>query len=199
MRLLGATMRGPGRHPTRGSQESPGTMPPDDGESVTEDPADGDVTRLYLALIPDAVRLAYLLSGDHALAEDIAHEAFLRVAARRRRLRDPNAVAGYLRRTVVNEVRSRRRSLARRLAREKQADAWRQIGPSAVDQVEQRMDLVEALQRLPLRQRTAIMLRYWMDLSDAQIADTMGCPVGTVKSCLFRGLESLRKEGNHHD
>jgi RNA polymerase sigma factor (sigma-70 family) len=143
--------------------------------------------------MPDTVRLAFLLCGDQAMAEDAGHEAFLRVVAKWPRLRDPAAVTAYLHRAVVNEVRARQRSLARQAGREARALAGRGPAPSATEQVDQRLDLFEALHTLPLRQRTAILLRYWLDLSDGQIAQAMDCPVGTVKSALSRGLDALRR------
>ena len=158
---------------------------------------DQDLADLYRALVPDARRFAYLLTGDHALAEDVSHEAFLRVAAKRSGLRDPGAVPAYLRRAVVNEVRARQRSLVRRSGREARVARVvpDPVTRGSIDHVDLRLDLLEALHRLPLRQRTAILLRYSMDLSDTQVAAAMDCPVGTVKSAVSRGLEALRKGG----
>jgi RNA polymerase sigma factor (sigma-70 family) len=115
--------------------------------------------------------------------------------ARRSLLRDPAALSAYLRRAVVNEVRARQRSSARQTARQlRTSRAERALGPgSPTEQVEQRHDLLALMQRLPMRQRTAILLRFWLDLSDTQIALAMDCPVGSVKSALSRGLESLRR------
>jgi RNA polymerase sigma-70 factor (sigma-E family) len=164
------------------------------GEATTAASAHDEISALYAAVTPRFVRLAYLLTADQGFAEDVVQEAFIKVASRLGRLRDPNAVGAYLRRAVVNEVLGSRRSLARQARREAAAHAAQRTVPEApTDRVDQRIDLVEALNKLPLRQRTAILLRYWMDLSDADIAEAMSCPVGTVKSTLARGIEALRK------
>jgi hypothetical protein len=95
---------------------------------------DTDLAALYGAVVPKSVRLAYLLTSDLALAEDVAQDAFIRVASKLGQLRDPNAVAAYLRRAVVNEVLGRRRSLARQ-ARREEADnrARREAAPSGAE------------------------------------------------------------------
>jgi RNA polymerase sigma-70 factor (sigma-E family) len=162
-------------------------------EAATE-PSPDDLAELYSVITPRSVRLAYLLTSDHAFAEDVVQETFIRVMSRLGRLRDPSLVEPYLRRAVVNEVLGRRRSLARQARRERAVAASQRVeAGSPMDQVDQRVDLVDALNKLPLRQRTAILLRYWMDLSDAEVAEAMNCPIGTVKSSLSRGIETLRK------
>ncbi|HLL64747.1 MAG TPA: SigE family RNA polymerase sigma factor [Micromonosporaceae bacterium] len=158
----------------------------------SRDPGADDITALYCAVTPRAIRLAYLLTSDQALAEDVVQDAFIRVASRLTRIREPHAIEAYLRRAVINEIVARRRSLARQTRRQ-QVAAFRPASGSPMDQVEQRIDLVESLNVLPLLQRTAILLKYWMDLTDVEIADAMNCPVGTVKSRLSRGLDTLRK------
>jgi RNA polymerase sigma-70 factor (sigma-E family) len=151
----------------------------------------GRLGELYARHAPDAVRLAYLLTGDGVLAQDLAQDAFVRLAGRFRDLRDPGAFPSYLRATVVNLARShfRRRRVERAyLAREATADA------AAEREVGHRVEMWEALQSLPVRQRAAIVLRYYEDLTEAQTADVLRCPVGTVKSMVSRGLERLRTE-----
>jgi RNA polymerase sigma-70 factor (sigma-E family) len=159
-----------------------------------------DTATLYAATAPRAVRLAYLLTSDRALAEDIVQDAFIRVASRLGGLRDPHAVEAYLRRAVVNEVLGRRRSLARRERRERAAvagPATAQVSP--MDTVDQRVDLIQALNGLPLQQRVTMLLRYWLDLGEVEIAETMNCAVGTVKSRLSRGLATLREASSSDD
>jgi RNA polymerase sigma-70 factor (sigma-E family) len=156
--------------------------------------AERDLASLYAAVAPRSIRLACLLTGDQAFAEDVVQEAFIRVASRLGGLRDPGAVEAYLRKAVVNEVLGRRRSLARQARREDlAARQLARVPDSPMRRVEDRVDLLEALNTLPPRQRTAILLKYWLDLSEADIAETMRCAPGTVKSTLARGLAALRE------
>jgi RNA polymerase sigma-70 factor (sigma-E family) len=149
---------------------------------------------LYAEHAPAAARLAYLLVGDRHLAEDIVQEAFVRVAGRLWALRDPGAFNAYLRRTVLNLARGHMRKKERE---RRYLDQWAHSGrrpqedppDSAV-----RDELDRALGRLTMRQRTALVLRYYEDLSERQTAELLGCPVGTVKSLVARGLEALRAE-----
>jgi RNA polymerase sigma-70 factor (sigma-E family) len=154
------------------------------------------LSELYLRHAADAVRLAYLLTGDSALAEDIVQDAFVRLAGRLVHLRDPDAFHAYLRRTVTNLSKShfRRKRVERAyLARAHGAtgahdDRW--SGPS----VEDRDALWRALGRLTTRQRAALVLRFYEDLPEREVADILNCRPGTVKSLVSRGLEDLRNE-----
>jgi RNA polymerase sigma-70 factor (sigma-E family) len=151
----------------------------------------GRLAELYEAHAPDAARLAYLLTGDRALAEDLVHEAFVRLFGRFRDLRNPDAFGAYLRTTVVNLARSHfRRRRVERAYLERQG---RGPDPAPPD-VSGREELWQALHRLRPRQRAAIVLRYYEDLTEAQTADVMGCAVGTVKSLVSRGVDRLRVE-----
>jgi RNA polymerase sigma-70 factor (sigma-E family) len=161
--------------------------------------AAGDIGRLgdlYLRHADAAVRLAYLLTGDGALAEDLVQDAFVRLAGRLAHLRDPGAFEAYLRKTVVNLSRShfRRRRVERsyveraRGAAEAQAAAWTDRP------FEDRDELWVALRRLTPRQRAAIVLRFYEDLSERRVAELLSCRPGTVKSLVARGLETLRNE-----
>jgi RNA polymerase sigma-70 factor (sigma-E family) len=146
---------------------------------------------LYAAHAPEAVRLAYLLTGDRALAEDLAQEAFVRMFGRFRDLRRPEAFRAYLRTTVVNLSRSH----FRRARVERAFLARTGAEPAAAEpEPEPRSELWEALGTLTPRQRAAIVLRYYEDLSETQTADVLRCPVGTVKSLVSRGMERLRRE-----
>jgi RNA polymerase sigma-70 factor (sigma-E family) len=155
-------------------------------ERVSESGRLGELYRMHAG---DAARLAYLVTGDRALAEDIVQEAFVRLYGRFRDLRNPDAFDVYLRRTVVNLARShfRRRKVERK-------HAPKLVDEPAVDPVDlgERDRLWSVLQSLPERQRTAIVLRFYEDLSEVSTAEVMGCPVGTVKSLVSRGLERLR-------
>jgi RNA polymerase sigma-70 factor (sigma-E family) len=158
-----------------------------------EERAGGRLDDLYRRHAPDAVRLAYLLTGDRALAEDLTQEAFVRMFGRFRDLRNPDAFGAYLRKTVVNLTRShfRRVKVERAyVARERTMSTTTSSQPD----VAARDEMWQALLRLPERQRTAVVLRYYEDLSEAQTADAMRCPQGTVKSLVSRGLDRLRQE-----
>jgi RNA polymerase sigma-70 factor (sigma-E family) len=152
----------------------------------------GRLGELYRRHAGDAARLAYLVTGDRALAEDIVQEAFVRLYGRFRDLRNPDSFEFYLRRTVVNLARSHFRH--RKVERSYLAGPG-QPSPERSDElpdVGERDELWTVLQSLPERQRTAIVLRFYEDLSEATTADVMNCPVGTVKSLVSRGLERLR-------
>ena len=135
---------------------------------------------LYVAHAPDAVRLAFLLTGDAGLAEDLVQDAFARLVGRLRHLRDPAAFGSYLRRTIVNLATSHFRH--RRVERsylEREARIPQQLG-NANEALDEAMQAV--LLRLPQRQRAAIALRFYEDLSDVQTADILQCSAGTVRS-----------------
>src|SRR6266567_528374 len=161
----------------------------------------GKLGELYLRHADDAVRLAYLLTGSRALAEDLVQEAFVRLAGRLVHLRDPGAFDAYLRRTVVNLANShfRRRKVERtyleraRGALGPQGARWSDRSP------EDREELWQALGRLSQRQRAAIVLRFYEDLPERRVAELLNCRPGTVKSLVSRGLETLRNEirGEH--
>ncbi|MFZ4585194.1 MAG: RNA polymerase sigma factor [Acidimicrobiia bacterium] len=149
------------------------------------------LAELYEAEAPRALKLAYLLTGDRALAEDLVHDAFVRVGGRLGGLRDPEAFGAYLRQTVVNLTRNqfRRNALARKFVENERA-LPQQV--SETTDVETRNEVWEALQQLPLRQREALVCRFYLDLSERETANALKCPPGTVKSLTSRGLETLR-------
>lgn len=159
-------------------------------------PEAGRLAELYRTHAPAAARLAYLLTGDRSLAEDLVQEAFVRLFGRWRDLRDPGAFPAYLRTTVVNLARSQfRRSRVERAYLER--EALRPDPPPA--DTGERHEMWAALQRLSPRQRAAIVLRYYEDLTEAQTADVLRCPVGTVKSLVWRGMQQLRAELSRGD
>ncbi|MET9255028.1 sigma-70 family RNA polymerase sigma factor [Streptomyces sp. NPDC048182] len=144
------------------------------------------------------LRLARLLGADQE-AEDIVSEAFCQLHGRWGDLRSPEAAAQYLRSIVVNLTRMRLRHL--QVVRGHVPDA-----PGVAASAEQnalaghdRLRLVAALRQLPRRQREALVLRYWMDLREAEIAATMGVSAGAVKTHVYRGMRSLARllRGGH--
>jgi RNA polymerase sigma-70 factor (sigma-E family) len=152
----------------------------------------GRLADLYARHAPAAGRLAYLLTGDVQLAEDVMQEAFVRAFGRFRDIRQPEAFEWYLRRTVVNLTRSHfRRQRTERAYLSRQP---RREDPALAADFAERDAMWRTLQQLPPKQRTAVVLRFYEDLTDVQIADVMRCPVGTAKSLIHRGLERLRSE-----
>jgi RNA polymerase sigma-70 factor (sigma-E family) len=152
----------------------------------------GRLEELYRAHAPDALRLAYLLTGDRVIAEDLAQDAFVKVLGRFRDIFNRDAFWWYLRRTVVNLSRSHFRH--RRVER-----AWLdrqrpEETPVGADDVDERDRMRRALMTLRREQRAAIVLRYFEDLSEAETAEILRIPVGTVKSTVSRGIERLRAE-----
>jgi RNA polymerase sigma-70 factor (sigma-E family) len=158
---------------------------------------DGALLDLYASQRPALVRLAVLLVDDRAAAEDVVQDAFMALQ-RRWHAVDPRAAAGYLRTSVVNGARSvlRRRGVARRHLRVAEPEE----GPAAdlallLD--EEHRQVVAALRTLPRRQREVLVLRYWSELSEGEIAATLGIARGTVKSSAARGLAALEKRLGH--
>jgi RNA polymerase sigma-70 factor (sigma-E family) len=147
---------------------------------------------LYVRHAPNGIRLAFLLTGDRALAEDLVQEAFARFIGRLLHLRNPDAFEPYLRRTIVNLCNShlRRRRVERayleRLSRSPESEA------RPTEDLDEAMH--GALLHLPERQRAAIVLRFYEDLTDRQTAEVMRCRPSTVRSLVSRGMTTLRAE-----
>lgn len=153
-------------------------------------PGDGDHRRERLVALYDAehdgmVRLAHLLTGSAATAEDLVHEAFLRIFERLDGLDEPGA---YLRRTVVNLSRDHHR-------RREVADRWLHSQSAPTDALLPDLDETwQALGSLPEHQRTALVLRFYLDLKVEDVAAVLDIPTGTVKSQIHRGLAALSGE-----
>jgi len=146
---------------------------------------------LYAAHGPEAVRLAFLLTGDRDLAEDLAQDAFVRVARRFGDLRGPEAFGPYLRKTVVNLCKGhwRRRKVERSyLARATASSA----ASTELPDIGLRDALWGQVQALPHRQRAAIVLRFYEDLSEQQTADLLDCSPGAARALVARAMETLR-------
>ena len=147
---------------------------------------------LYRAHAAEALRLGYLLTGDRILAEDLVQDAFVKVLGRFHDLRNKDAFWWYLRRTIVNLASStfRRRRVERAwLSSQRPGEA--SVSPHDLGE---RDRLRHALMKLRPEQRAAIVLRFYEDLSEADTAEALGMPLGTVKSTVSRGLERLRNE-----
>ena len=129
------------------------------------------------------VRVAALILGSRSLAEEAVHDAVVAVHGRWDGLEHPGA---YLRTAVIN----RSREILRR-----QRPEWA-IDDIGVEFPEGLVDLHRSLGRLPSRQRVAVVLRFFVDLDDTEIAEHLDCRPGTVRSLISRALKSLRKEMN---
>jgi len=140
------------------------------------------------------VRFALMLVGDQATAEDVVQEAFLGLYRAWDRMRDPDAVLGYLRTAVVNGARSvhRRRGRARRLRVPHDPPVW-SAEAAAMDSEDRRVVLA-AIARLPRRQREVLALKYYLDLSERDIAATLRISRGTVASTGARALAALARQ-----
>jgi RNA polymerase sigma factor (sigma-70 family) len=137
----------------------------------------------YRAEYPEMVRLAHALTGSVEAAEDVVQEAFARVQ-HRSGIANPG---GYLRVTVVNLCRDRDR---RRRREQRMLQLIGMVTPLSLEATE----VIDILLELPYRQRAVLVLRYWCDWSEAEIADGLHCRPGTVKTLASRGLARMRKE-----
>jgi RNA polymerase sigma-70 factor (sigma-E family) len=137
------------------------------------------------------VRTAYLVVGDHQLAQDLVQEALVKTYVAWPRLRDVSKAEAYARRTIVTTAISWRR---RRSFHERPSQTIpEQAQPDRTEAIATHDVVWAELSALPPRQRAAIVLRYYEDLSEADTAQVMGCAVGTVKSQVSNGLDRLRR------
>ena len=150
------------------------------------------LTETYQTHYRSLLRLAALLLDDISTCEDVVQEAFIRVHSARRRVREPEKTLAYLRQTVVNLSRStlRRRILGLRLLPKPMPD-MASAEEGAYDALE-RDQLKAALRGLQRRQREVLVLRYYVDMTEAQVADTLGISIGSVKAYGSRGIAALR-------
>ncbi len=149
---------------------------------MQEDEREQAFVALYRERYDPMVRVAYLMTGSQAIAEELVQDAFVSVHRSWDRATNPPA---YLRTAVVNACRSwGRRQTLERLRKPAPPDPATLVAD----------EMWDVLQTLPPRQRAAIVLRFYEDLPDEEIATLLGCKVPTVRTAVFRGLEKLRKE-----
>ncbi|MFZ3569703.1 SigE family RNA polymerase sigma factor [Streptomyces sp. BH097] len=172
----------PARVPAQGADESMTQA----GTSVDH------LTETYRAHYRSLLGLAALLLDDTASCEDVVQEAFIRVHSARKRVRDPQKTLAYLRQTVVNLSRStlRRRILGLKLLTKPMPD-MASAEEGAYDLLE-RDALKKALRGLQRRQREVLVLRYFADMTEAQVAESLGISLGSVKAYGSRGIAALR-------
>ncbi len=158
--------------------------------------ADTALEQLYAAHWRRLVRLAVLLLRDQGAAEEVVQDAFVAMHARWRSLRDPDKALAYLRQTVVNRSRSalRHRGVVERyVARQSPATALADPADTPALAGDRRTAVLDALRALPTRQREVLALRHYLELSEAEIADTLGISRGSVKAHASRGSATLRE------
>jgi RNA polymerase sigma-70 factor (sigma-E family) len=164
---------------------------------VGRDGADGDghwaVTALFREHHLELVRLAVLITGDLATAEDVVQDAFERLHRGWHRLREPGSGLAYARTSVVNGCRMahRRSAVARRYAPRLAGPAT--ASPDAAAALADESEMLAALRSLPRRQREVLVLRYYADLDVAEIAATLRITASAVRSTMSRGLASLAR------
>jgi RNA polymerase sigma-70 factor (sigma-E family) len=155
--------------------------------------AEAAVTALYEAHALGMIRLAHIMLGDRQGAEDVVQEAFCGLYRRWSHLADPGSAVHYVRSAVLNHCRSvlRRRvtSQAPRVVTSHPESAH--SAEAAVLTREERDEIMRAVRRLPPRQREALVLRFYLDLSAEETATTMGISPSSVRSATHRALESL--------
>jgi RNA polymerase sigma-70 factor (sigma-E family) len=177
-----------------GGERRPGPGPLGHGLVPAPDRPDDLVHQLYRAHALTLVRLAVLLLGDRPSAEDVVQDAFMGLHRGLPRLRDRDKALAYLRTAVVNGSRSvlraRSRSARRRVAYD--PPVW--SAESAAIASEDRREMLAAVARLPRRSREVLALRYYLDLTEGEIAAALGVSRGTVSSTASRALAALARE-----
>lgn len=164
--------------------------PPRDGRSAGGDEAESAITVLYQAHALGLTRLAYVMLGDRASAEDVVQEAFYGLYRNWPKLAGPAGALPYLRTCVLNGCRSagRRRGLgARRTLHERAAAS----AESVVLASEEQRSVLPAIRRLPARQREVLIMRFYLHQTDAEIARVMAISPSTVRSSTHRALAAL--------
>jgi RNA polymerase sigma-70 factor (sigma-E family) len=189
----------------RGGRTAPGFVDDPavarDGAAPATHPDADALAVLHREHYASLVRLATLVVGDVGLAEQVTQDAFVKLHLRWGGLRHIDKAPAYLRSAVLNGARSQ---LRRRKVKDR-FDARRTVAPAIVTPESAALGrddherVIAALRRLPDRQREAVALRYYLDLSEADIAAAMGVSAGSVKSHLHRGLASLARHLGEED
>ncbi len=169
-----------------------------DPEGRVSHPTDADrdheVASLFRRHYTPMCRLAYVILGDRSLAEEVVMEALVKTYSGWRRIRDLDRSEAYLRQAVVNGCRSkiRRKVLESRVAPTLKHRAEQATRVHTEDDPDTRREVWRAVLALPERQRACVALYYYEDLPEGEVADLLGCSVGTVKSQLFKARAKLQ-------
>lgn len=164
------------------------TIPCEDPPAALSDARDrapSPFDDFFRAQYPSTVRLAHLLTGSNAIAEELAQDAFAQIYPRFADVLEPKS---YLRTTTINVCRNWHRRHRRELDRFERHGATEDRSADSVE------ELIDVIATLPYRQRAVLVMRYWLDLSEADIAHSLGCRPGTVKSLHSRALAAIRKD-----
>jgi RNA polymerase sigma-70 factor (sigma-E family) len=171
-----------------------------DNDPVTRRDRTVETFDRFVAMAADGLlRTAYLIVWDQRIAEDLVQECFFEIARRWPRVRSMEFPAAYARRILVNkaldgaERRSRHRGELDDLGNPSTAGFRDATAERDLELAGTKSDLIDVLRQLPPMQRAVLVLRYFVDLPEAQIAETLGCTVGTVKSTTARALDRLRR------
>jgi RNA polymerase sigma factor (sigma-70 family) len=161
---------------------SVGSLPNSDSEKIATDV----FADFYRQHYPGAVRLAWLLTHDNSMTEDVVQDAFIRLQPRFDEVLDRPA---YLRACVVNGCRDRARGEKRSASRIRLLAVTERVASN-----DRPSELLDAVATLPYNQRAAVVLRYWADLSEGDIAHVLDIRPGTVRTLIARALSALRKD-----
>ncbi|MET9907328.1 SigE family RNA polymerase sigma factor [Streptomyces sp. NPDC006476] len=156
---------------------------------------DMEFQSFFIGRWPRLLRTAFLLTGEQHAAEDLVQSTFEQVYVAWRKVGSADDPEAYVRRVMINaHNRKHRRRLREFLAPKDDSGLVREVADTGdrMAQADDRGVLLKALAELPARQREAVVLRYWEDLTETQAAEAMGCSVGTVKSNAAKGLAKLR-------
>ncbi|MFF3410715.1 SigE family RNA polymerase sigma factor [Streptomyces sp. NPDC002742] len=156
---------------------------------------DEEFQRFVVGRWPRLMRTAFLLTGEQHAAEDLVQTTLEQVYVAWHRVGSADEPDAYVRRVMINaHARRHRRRLKEFLAPKDDSGLTREVLDSGdpIARADDRGALVTALAQLPPRQRQAVVLRYWEDLSESQAAEAMGCSVGAVKSNTAKGIAKLR-------
>ncbi len=192
-------VNGPGLLTARQEGRWPGEASPGPGRAVAgpsrlrADDAGAAVTVLYEIHAVGLIRLAVVMLGERSAAEDVVQEAFCALYRRWEHLAEPDKALGYVRSSILNGCRTelRRRGRNERRARSGTAAVDTASAEYAALVSEEHREVLAALRRLPRRQREALVFRFYLDMSEAEIAAAMDISQGTVKSTTSRALGAL--------
>jgi RNA polymerase sigma-70 factor (sigma-E family) len=144
---------------------------------------------------PRLMRTAFLLTGEQHAAEDLVQSTLEQVYVAWRKVGSADDPEAYVRRVMINAHARKHRRRLREFLAPKDDSGLAHEQPDTGDRISQADDrnaLLKALAQLPARQREAVVLRYWEDLTETQVAEAMGCSVGAVKSNAAKGIAKLR-------
>jgi len=177
---------------SRSSSLTPNGGVSDDASVNSDAAATAGVTALYQAHVMGLIRLAIVMLGDRTAAEDVVQDAFLGLYRHWAKLNNPDKALGYVRSAVLNRCRNVLRDRGRPHLLELVAEPGESAEATALVGAEHQQVLI-AIRALPDRQREALVLRYYLDMSEEETARAMGISRGTVKSATSRALAALAR------